>query len=152
MFLQPEANAYLYSGFKNGYQDGGRIESVRLLAIVAIFLLLIAGINFTNLATARSVKRAREVGVRKAIGAARASLIRQFMGEALLLTLIALVIAVALVMVFLPAFNHLTGKQLVLSLGQPQVWFILSGLLVIMGILAGSYPAFFFPPSTRFGC
>ncbi|AXY73147.1 ABC transporter permease [Paraflavitalea soli] len=143
LFLQPETKAYLYSGFKNGYADGGRIESVRLLAIVAAFLLLIAGINFTNLATARSVKRAREVGVRKAIGAARSSLVRQFMGEAFLLTLIALVIAITLVIAFLPAFNHLTGKQLTLSPDQPQVWMMLAGLLVVTGILAGSYPAFF---------
>lgn len=143
LFLQPEAKAYLYSSFKNGYQDGGRIGYVRLLSIVAVFLLLIAGINFTNLATARSVKRAREVGVRKAVGAGRSSLIRQFMGEAFLLTLIAMVIAIVIVMALLPAFNHLTGKNLALPLGQPQVWGLLLGLLVITGVLAGSYPAFF---------
>jgi predicted permease len=143
LFLQPESEVYLYSSFKNGYQDGGRIDSVRLLGIVAVFLLLIAGINFTNLATARSVKRAREVGVRKAIGAPRSSLIRQFMVEALLLTLIALVVAIVIVVAILPAFNQLTGKEMALALDQPKVWAMLAGLLVITGILAGSYPAFF---------
>jgi len=143
LFLQPETEAYLYSNFRAGYREGGRIVYVRLLAIVAVFLLLIAGINFTNLATARSVKRAREVGVRKVAGAGRWSLIGQFTGEALLLTTIALIIAVVLVIALLPAFNHLTGKELLLALDKPQVWAMLLGLLVIMGILAGSYPAFF---------
>ncbi len=143
LFLQPEREAYLYSGFKNGYREGGRIVYVRLLTIVAIFLLLIAGINFTNLATARSIKRAREVGVRKVVGARRVSLIGQFLGEAMLLAAIALVIAIIVVVSLLPAFNHLTGKQLALSLSQPFVWSLLLGLLGITGILAGSYPAFF---------
>ncbi len=143
LFLQAETDAYLYSNFKNGYLDGGRIEYVRLLAIVAVFLLLIAGINFMNLATARSVKRAREVGVRKVVGAERSSLIGQFMGEALLLTSLALVLAVSLVTILLPGFNELTNKQLSLPLNQPQGWAILLGLLVITGGLAGSYPALF---------
>ena len=143
LFLQPETEAYLHASFKNGYREGGRIVYVRLLAIVAVFLLLIAGINFTNLATARSVKRAREVGVRKTIGAGRLSLIRQFMGEAMLLTMIALVLAIVTVMTLLPAFNHLTGKQLALSLSRPAVWGGLLGLLMVTSFLAGSYPAFF---------
>ncbi len=143
VFLQPEEKAYLYSDFKNGYPDGGRIEYVRLLGIVAVFLLLIAGINFMNLATARSVKRAREVGVRKVVGAERSSLIGQFMGEAMLLTTLALIVALVLVLVLLPVFNSLTGKQLSLPLGQPQSWGILLALLLGMAALAGSYPALF---------
>lgn len=143
LFLQPEREAYLHSYFKEGYREGGPIVYVRLLAIAAVFLLLIAGINFTNLATARSVKRAREVGVRKVVGAGRLSLIGQFMGEALLLTTFALVIAIVLVLALLPAFNQLTGKQLVLSFNKPSVWGLLLAMLAVMGLLAGSYPAFF---------
>jgi predicted permease len=143
LFLQPETEAYLYSNFKDGQRDGGRIDYVRLFIIVASFLLLIASINFMNLATARSIKRAREVGVRKVVGAERSALIGQFMGEALLLTALALVLAVALVRVVLPTFNQLTGKQLNLPLAQPSFWAMLLGLLLVMGSLAGSYPAFF---------
>ncbi|GAB4051134.1 ABC transporter permease [Spirosoma litoris] len=143
LFLQPETEAYLYSNFKNGVRDGGRIEYIRLFAIVAVFLLLIAGINFMNLATARSAKRAREVGVRKVIGAERSSLIGQFMGEALLLTTIALVLAITLVRLMLPAFNLLTDKQLNLPIQEPYFWALLAGLLIITGSLAGSYPALF---------
>jgi putative ABC transport system permease protein len=143
LFLQPETEAYLYSNFKNGQRDGGRIDYVWLFVIVAVFLLLIAGINFMNLATARSVKRAREVGVRKVVGAERASLIGQFMGEAMLLTSMALVLAVVMVAVLIPVFNQLTDKRLTLPISQPAFWFILLALLVLMGGLAGSYPALF---------
>ncbi|MDB5242510.1 MAG: hypothetical protein JWP57_3135 [Spirosoma sp.] len=143
LFLQPETEAYLYAHFKEGQRDGGRIEYVRLFTIVALFLLLIAGINFMNLATARSVKRAREVGVRKVVGAGRASLIGQFMGEAMLLTSMALVLAVVLVSLLLPEFNQLTNKQLTLPIRQLSFWITLPALLLVMGGLAGSYPALF---------
>lgn len=143
LFLQPETEAHLYSGFKDGYPDGGRIEYVRLLAVVAVFLLLIAVINFMNLATARSAKRAREVGVRKVVGAGHASLIGQFMSEAMLLTAISLVTAVALVVLVLPVFNQLTDKQLFLPWKQPFFWAGLSGLFLVTGFLSGSYPALF---------
>jgi predicted permease len=143
LFLQPETEAYLYSRFENGQRAGGRIGYVRLFVIVAVFLLVIAGINFTNLATARSVKRAREVGVRKVVGAGRSSLIGQFMGEALLLTALALLVALGLVSLLLPFFNRLTEKQLSLPLERPAGWAILGGLLVLMSGLAGSYPALF---------
>src|SRR5260221_14498366 len=105
--------------FKNGRIDGGRIEYVRLFSMVAIFILLIACINFMNLATARSAKRAKEVGVRKVVGAGRSVLIGQFVGEAMLLTLFSIIIAVVLVVVLLPVFNSLTGKQLSLPVRQP---------------------------------
>lgn len=143
LFLQPETEAYLYSNFKNGQRDGGRIDYIRLFTIVSVFLLLIASINFMNLSTARSVKRAREVGVRKVVGAERGSLIGQFMGEALLLTILALVVAVVLVSLLLPAFNQLTDKHLLLPLSQPSFWLLLVGLLIATGALAGSYPALF---------
>ncbi|GAB4010034.1 ABC transporter permease [Spirosoma migulaei] len=143
LFLQPETDAYLYSNFKNGQRDGGRIEYVQLFVIVAVFLLLIAGINFMNLATARSTKRAREVGVRKVVGAERASLIGQFMGEALLLTILALGLAVMLVNLVLPVFNQLTDKQLAIPIHQASFWALLAGLLLVTSSLAGSYPALF---------
>ncbi|MEZ0610920.1 ABC transporter permease [Fibrella sp. WM1] len=143
LFLQPETEAYLYSHFTDGHRDGGRIDYVRLFIVVALFLLLIAGVNFMNLATARSVKRAREVGVRKAIGAERAALIGQFISEAILLTALALVVAVLLVNLLLPVFNQLTSKQLALPLGQPSTWVALVSILLAMGLLSGSYPAFF---------
>jgi len=143
LFLQPETEAYLYSGFKDGYRDGGRIDYVKLLAIVAGFLLLIAIINFMNLATARSAKRAKEVGVRKVVGARQTSLIGQFMSEAILLTFIALMLALALVTFLLPLFNQLTDKQLALPFSQPFFWAMLTGFLILTGVLAGSYPALF---------
>ncbi|MDJ1496490.1 ABC transporter permease [Cytophagaceae bacterium DM2B3-1] len=143
LFLQPETEAYLYSDFKDGHQAGGRIEYVRLFSIVAVFLLLIASINFMNLATARSVNRGREVGVRKVVGAPRAALIAQFLGEAMFLTFLALGIALVLVSVILPVFNQLTGKELLLPFHDPAFGLVLAGILVIMGLLAGSYPALF---------
>jgi len=108
-----------------------------------VFLLLIACINFMNLATARSVKRAKEVGVRKVIGALRSVLAGQFMGEALLFTVLALVLAVTLVFFLLPAFNSLTGKYLALHFTDASFWLLLIGTTLVTGLLAGSYPAFF---------
>ncbi|MBO0934647.1 ABC transporter permease [Fibrella sp. HMF5036] len=143
LFLQPETEAYLYGHFRNGQRDGGRIEYVRMFVGVAVFLLLIAAINFMNLATARSAKRAREVGVRKVVGAGRASLIGQFMGETFLLALLALGLAVIAVAVVLPSFNTLTEKRLVMPLASPESWAMWLGLAVVVGALAGSYPALF---------
>lgn len=141
--LQPYSEKYLHSVFKDGRIAGGRIEYVRLFTMVAVFILLIACINFMNLATARAGKRAREVGVRKVIGARRGVLAGQFAGEAILLSFFSTVIAIFLVGIFLPAFNSLTGKQLSLPVAQPSFWAILTGLLVMTGLVAGSYPAFF---------
>ncbi|MEO6549835.1 MAG: ABC transporter permease [Ferruginibacter sp.] len=141
--LQPFTEKYLHSSFKNGFIDGGRIEYVRLFSMVAIFILLIACINFMNLATARSTKRSKEVSIRKVIGAIRSALVGQFIGEALLLTLFSVVIAVALTGLLIPGFNELTGKQLVLPVNQPVFWILLMGLFITTGIVAGSYPALF---------
>jgi putative ABC transport system permease protein len=143
LFLQPYQEAYLYSNFKNGYQDGGRIEYIRLFGIVAAFILLIACINFMNLATARSVKRAREVGVRKVVGAGRNWLIGQFIGEAMVLTSMALLIALCLVWLLLPTFNSLTEKHIAFQFADASFWLILLGITLITGLIAGSYPALF---------
>jgi len=142
-FLQPQADAYLYSTFKNGLPDSGRIQYVRLFAVVAVFLLAIAIVNFMNLATARSVKRAREVGVRKSVGARRGWLIRQFLGESLLLTALALIAALLLTNSLLPSFNALTSKQMAIPVDQPWFWGALLGLGLLTGLLAGSYPALY---------
>lgn len=141
--LQPYTERYLYSRFKDGYIDGGRIEYVRLFSIVAVFILLVACINFMNLATARSVKRAKEVGVRKVIGATRSTLLGQFAGEALLLTFFSIMIAIVLAALLVPMFNGLTGKQLVLPVTQPLFWCMIAALLLVTGFVSGSYPAVF---------
>ena len=141
--LQSYADVYLNSVFKNGYPDGGRMEYVHLFTIVAIFVLLIACINFMNLATAQAAKRAKEVGLRKVVGAQRSSLIKQFMGEAVMLTLIAILIALACAAVLMPAFNALSGKQLSLPVSQPLFWAAIAALVILTGVTAGSYPALF---------
>ncbi|GAB3336179.1 ABC transporter permease [Larkinella ripae] len=143
LFLHPFQDAYLYSNFKDGYPNGGRIEYVRLFGIVAVFILLIACINFMNLATARSVKRAREVGVRKVVGAGRNWLIGQFIGEALVLTTLALGIALVLVWALLPTFNGLTEKHITFQLTSASFWLMLLGMTFVTGLVAGSYPALF---------
>lgn len=141
--LQPWAEKYLHSTFKNGYIDGGRIEYVQIFTIVAILILLIACINFMNLATAQAARRAREIGVRKVVGASRLSLAGHFIGEAFLLTLLSMVAALLLSSLLLPLFNDLTWKQLSIPVSQPLFWAALLGLLILTGFIAGSYPAFF---------
>ncbi|HLI92427.1 MAG TPA: FtsX-like permease family protein, partial [Puia sp.] len=141
--LQPFPDKYLHSAFRDGRIAGGRIEYVRLFTLVAIFILLIACINFMNLATAQSGRRAKEVGLRKVIGAVRSALIGQFIGEAMLLTLLSVCLALLLTDAALPAFNSLTGKQLLLPVTQPFFWILVLSLLLVTGLVAGSYPAFF---------
>ncbi|SDL60799.1 ABC transporter permease [Siphonobacter aquaeclarae] len=142
-FLYPLLKSRLYGRFENGVPSGGRIENVRMFGIIAAFVLLIACINFMNLSTARSEKRAREVGIRKTSGAMRGGLIIQFLGESLFLALAGLIVAVGLVEFALPSFNQLIGKELQIDFGNPLYW--AAGLLVVTvtGILAGSYPAFY---------
>ena len=141
--LQSYPEKYLHSSFKNGQVDGGRIEYVNLFSIVAVFILLIACINFMNLATAQSAKRAKEVGLRKVVGAIRGSLIGQFIGEAILITFFAMTIAFLLVSLLLPAFNNLTSKQISIPVSHPLFWMAMMGLLIVTGFVAGSYPALF---------
>lgn len=143
LFLHPERDAYLYANFENGYPTGGRIEYVRLFGLVAVFILLIACINFMNLATARSQKRAREVGVRKVVGAKRGALIGQFLGEAMLVTFLGLTLAIGVVGLVMTAFNQLTDKQMVLPVNAPKFWAIVLGLGLVVSGIAGSYPALF---------
>jgi putative ABC transport system permease protein len=141
--LQRYDQKYLYSHFSNGYPDGGRIDYVKLFSLVAVFILLIACINFMNLSTARSARRSKEVGVRKVAGASRAFLISQFTGEALLITFYAMIISLCLVTMVMPEFNLLTGKQIELPLSTFSFWLSLVILLTITGIISGSYPALY---------
>lgn len=141
--LQRFGDKYLYSNFKNGNIDGGRIEYVKLFTVIAVFILIIACINFMNLATARSGKRAREIGLRKVIGAMRWSLIWQFLGEALLITCFSIITALLIAALMLPVFNSLTGKQMALPVTEPVFWLSMLGLLAGTGLIAGSYPALF---------
>jgi putative ABC transport system permease protein len=141
--LQRFDEMYLHDTFKNGRPEGGRIEYVQLFSAVAIIILIIACINFMNLATARSVKRAKEVGVRKTIGAGRGRLVIQFIGEAMLLAFIAVVIALILVRLTLPSFNQLTAKQIRFPSSSPGFWLTIGGLTAFTGLVAGSYPALY---------
>ena len=135
---------YLHNHFSpTGQLEGGRIEYVHLFEIIAIFILLIACINFMNLTTARSVNRSREVGVRKVVGAKRSALIIQFIGEAILFCGLAVVIALALVSILLPFFNTLSGKQIQLPISNTQFWINTGALTMITGFIAGSYPALY---------
>jgi ABC-type antimicrobial peptide transport system permease subunit len=137
-------DVYLHSNFdKQGNITGGRIQYVKLFSVVAVFLLLIACINFMNLTTAHSIKRSKEIGVRKVVGAVRLALIRQFIGESLFTTSIAILIALPLVMLALPQFNQLTGKQIQIPFGDGDFWLIIAGLLAVTGVLSGSYPALY---------
>jgi putative ABC transport system permease protein len=143
IFLQPFAETHLYSKFENGKQAGGRIEYVRLFSAIALFVLLLACINFMNLATARAAQRAREIGIRKVVGAQRSSLIGQFMGEAILVSVFALVLAIGVAHLALPSFNALFEKELKIDYNNVNFWGISLTLTVVTGLLAGSYPALF---------
>jgi putative ABC transport system permease protein len=141
--LQRYEDTWLRSDFREGRPATGRIEYVRLFSVVAVFILLIACINFMNLATARSVRRAKEVGIRKTIGAMRSSLILQFIGEALLLAAMAVVLALIMAMLLLPAFNQLTHKQIRIPFSNLAFWIEMAVFMLITGVIAGSYPALF---------
>ena len=141
--LQRFSDYYLHSEFRDGVPTEGRIEYVRLFSLVALFILAIACINFMNLTTARSLKRAKEIGVRKVMGAARGLLIRQFIGEAILMAVLSVLLALVIVQITLPAFNQLTGKEISLPLGRPDFWLKLAGITLLTGLLSGSYPAFY---------
>lgn len=143
MFLYPMSRWRLYSSFTHGVEDGGRITFVRLFAIIAGFILLIACINFMNLSTARSEKRAKEVGIRKVVGASKSSLVYQFIGESVIIAFLSGILALLLVQLSLPAYNDLTDKKLFINYASPLFWLTGIGFVLFTGILAGSYPAFF---------
>ncbi|HWK07647.1 MAG TPA: ABC transporter permease [Puia sp.] len=142
LFAQRYSDRYLYNRYEEGAAVGGRIEYVRLFSIIAVFLLLIACINFMNLSTAQASGRIKEVGIRKVIGARRGTLVLQYLGESLLLSVLSLLLAIGLVWLCLPAFKAITGKALHLSV-TPGLFLSVAGITLITGLLAGSYPAFY---------
>ncbi len=143
VFTQPFADYWLYSKSENGKYVGGRIETVKLFGIIAAFILLIACINFMNLSTARSEKRAKEVGIRKVVGAQKRFLIMQFIGESILLAFLAFLLALIIVAISLPGFNELVDKKLFIDFTNVSYWLFAIGFIVFTGVLAGSYPAFY---------
>ncbi len=141
-FLQKFSDRYLKGNYENGQIAGGRISYVRLFSMIALFILIIACINFMNLSTAKATRRLKEIGVKKVIGASRKSLINQFLLESLLLTFLSLLLAIGLVMFFLPNFNVITGKELGLNFSMSLISKILL-ISLLTGLLAGSYPALY---------
>lgn len=142
LFVRPYADGYLYGNYINGVKAGGRIEYVKLFSIIGIFILLIACINFMNLSTAKAAQRMKEVGVKKTLGASRWSLVYTFMGESLLMSAMALLIALLLVVLLLPQFNAFTQKQLSLPVNAPVIGSVI-GIALLAGLVAGSYPALY---------
>ncbi|MFT4203127.1 MAG: ABC transporter permease [Chitinophagaceae bacterium] len=143
VFAFPYKDRYLYNKSENGRYVAGRLVTVRLFAVIAGLILLIACINFMNLSTARSEKRAKEVGMRKVVGARRGALIFQFITESIVIALISFIIALGIVVLVLPFFNTLVGKQLHIPFGSWIFWLYAVLFIIFTGLLAGSYPAFF---------
>jgi putative ABC transport system permease protein len=143
LFLQPMNRWHLYGEFKNGINTGGRIQYVWLFGIIGVFVLLLACINFMNLSTARSEKRAREVGIRKAVGSSRNQLVYQFFSESLLCVLIAFAFTLLLVQLSLPFFNEVADKNMAIPWGSPVFWILTTGFSLLTGLIAGTYPAFY---------
>ena len=144
MYLQRLTDIHLHSRLRGELEPNGDIRYVLIFALVAVFLLVIAAINYMNLATARSIRRAREVGLRKVMGAVRSQLVVQFIGEALLITAMAFGVALLLARLYLPWFNALSGKDLTVDpAGNAPLLAVIGGILLLVGIVAGSYPAIF---------
>ena len=143
VFLQPMRKWNLYNEFKNAVNTGGNIRYVRLFGMIGIFVLLLACINFMNLATARSEKRAKEVGIRKTVGSMRWQLINQFFGESYLVVLLAFVLSLVIVVLLLPLFNDVAGKKILFPWQNPFFWIFSLVFIFITGLLSGSYPAFY---------
>lgn len=142
LFARRYTAAYLYNRYENGVLSGGRIEYVRMFSIIALFILIIASINFMNLSTAKASKRMKEVGIRKVVGAGRRLLVFQYLGESVLITFMSLGLTLILLPFLLPAFNAITGKQIGLY-ADPLLIVAVLGITVFTGLLAGIYPAFY---------
>ncbi|HEY0740603.1 MAG TPA: ABC transporter permease, partial [Chryseosolibacter sp.] len=143
VFLHPMSKWHLYSEFKQGVLVGGRISNVWLFATIGLFVLILACINFMNLSTARSEKRAKEVGIRKAIGSVRRQLISQFFSESILIAMLAFLFSIILVFLILPQFNSVADKRIVLPWLSPLFWSFGIAFSIVTGLLAGLYPALF---------
>jgi putative ABC transport system permease protein len=147
IIAHPLAKVHLYSQAENGELVHGRIETVRLFSVVAGLIIIIACINFMNLSTARSEKRAQEVGIRKAVGAHKGSLVMQFLSESIVMVMIAFVFALALVQISVGAFSTIVGIPLQIDFSNPKYWFLALTLVFLTGFLSGSYPAFYLSSS-----
>ena len=143
VFVHPMSKWHLYNKFTNGVNDGGRIRFVWLFGIIGVFVLLLACINFMNLSTARSEKRAREVGVRKSIGSRRLQLILQFFSESLLITFAAFILALLLTQLSLNSFNGIADKRISIPFANLWFWILSMGFCTVTGIIAGSYPSLY---------
>jgi putative ABC transport system permease protein len=143
VFLHPMVKWHLYSEFKDGINTGGAIQFVWLFGIIGVFVLLLACINFMNLSTARSEKRAKEVGIRKTVGSLRSQLIGQFFSESLMVTAFAFIFSILLVLLILPWFNQVAGKTVGILWANPLFWVLGLGFALFTGVVAGSYPAFY---------
>ncbi|WP_422082868.1 ABC transporter permease [Ulvibacterium sp.] len=141
--LQPLTDIHLHSNLQIDVPGHGNIQYVNIFFVVAFIILIVACINYMNLATARSSRRAKEVGLRKVIGAGRNQLVFQFLGESLMIAFLSLILAVGMVYLALPAFNNLAQKQLELYLGDANIWIGLMAIALITGLISGSYPALF---------
>ncbi len=141
---QQYSSKYLYGHYQleRGGYGGGRIQYVRLFSVIAIFVLAIACINFMNLSTARASRRLKEIGIKKAVGAGRRALVFQYLGEAMLMTFVSLLVSITLVYLLLPTFNNVTAKQLSFQLDQTMVLSLI-GIVAVTGLMSGSYPALY---------
>lgn len=144
--LQPITAIHLHSHLMYDAADVGNLRALYIFAAIAVFILLIAGVNFVNLATARSADRAKEVGIRKTLGSVRTTLIRQFLTESVLMSLLAMLIALGMAELFRTPFNDISGKNIEIFINQ-QVWLVALGITLLVGVVAGLYPAFYL---TRF--
>ena len=142
-FLYPLLRWRLHGSFDNGVESGGRYDYVQMFTVIAIFIIVIACINFMNLATARSERRAREVGIRKSIGSGKPELIAQFIGESTFISFIAFALAILAAQLVLPFYNDLVEKKLFIDYTSSQFWIFTMGMILFTGIIAGSYPAFY---------
>ena len=142
-FLHPMSKWHLQGDFKNGVNEGGLIKLVRLFGIAGVFVLLLACINFMNLSTARSEKRAKEVGIRKTLGSGRSQLVQQFFSESILVSFIALLLCIIIVQLLLPFFNQITNKNMIILWNNPLFWLFAVAFSLVTGVIAGSYPALY---------
>ncbi len=142
LFARSYSDAHLFNTYENGVLAGGRIEYVKLFSVIAVFILLIACVNFMNLSTAKASRRIKELGIKKAIGVSRESLVLQFLGESILMSFLSLFLAVVIVVLFLPQFNEVTDKELVLNFDTDLIISILT-ITLFTGLISGSYPSLY---------
>ncbi len=150
LILQQYSQCYLHGRYENGVQAGGRIEYVILFSVIALFILMIACINFMNLSTAKASRRIKEVGIKKAVGAGRKALIVQYLGESMFMSFLSLFLSILIVDIFLPKFNIITGKQIALTFDS-NILLASLAITIVTGVIAGSYPALYlsgFSPAT----